>query len=101
MKTENYLTTPQAAARLGVSLRRIQSLIKAGQLPARQRGKDFVINQADLAHITDRKPGKAVKVAKSQVPAETPIIRAEMRAGDVVKTPPAAEQQRRARKAGK
>lgn len=101
MKTENYLTTPQAAARLGVSVRRIQALIKAGQLPARQRGQDFVINQADLARITERKPGRPVKVAAAQVPAETPIIRAEMKAGDVIKTPPAAEQRRRVRKAGK
>lgn len=101
MKAENYLTTPQAAARLGVSGRRIQALSKAGQLPARQRGKDFVINQADLARRTARNPGKPVKVAAAQVPAETPIIRAEMKAGDVVKTPPAAAQPRRAKRAGK
>jgi excisionase family DNA binding protein len=101
MKAENYLTTPQAAEQLGVSVRRIEALIKAGQLRSHQRGKDCVINQADLARLTGRKPGGPVKVDESQVPEETPITRAEMKAGDVVKTPPAAEQRRRAKRAGK
>ena len=68
MQTEDYLTTPQVAARLGVSIRRVQALIKAGRLPSRQFGRDHIINEADLALVADRKPGRPKKADETITP---------------------------------
>lgn len=52
------LTTAQAAQRLGISPRRIRALIAAGRLPARPHGRDWSIREADLALVSDRRPGR-------------------------------------------
>lgn len=52
------LTTTEAAAALGVSVRRVRALVKAGRLPAVKFGRDWLIKQSDLAAIQDRKPGR-------------------------------------------
>lgn len=54
----NYLTTAEAAARLGVSVRRVQALIEAGRLPARKYGRDWLIPETALAAVAERKPGR-------------------------------------------
>jgi excisionase family DNA binding protein len=66
VEEENYLTTPQVAERLGVSIRRVQALIKAGRLPSKQFGRDHVILETDLALVAERKVGRPKK-AKATV----------------------------------
>ena len=55
------LTTPQVAARLGVTVRRVQALIHAGRLPSQQLGRDHLIKESDLKLVADRKPGRPSK----------------------------------------
>lgn len=52
------ITTTDAAARLNVTVRRVQALIKAGRLPAHRIGRDWLISTDDLARVQDRKPGR-------------------------------------------
>lgn len=60
---KSLLTTPEVAERLGLSIRRVQALIKAGRLPSQQFGRDHVINEADLALVAERKVGRPKKEA--------------------------------------
>ena len=55
------LTTSQAAAKLGVSISRVQQFIKSGRLPAEKVGRDFIIQPKDLAKVRNRKPGRPRK----------------------------------------
>ncbi|MBC7933167.1 MAG: helix-turn-helix domain-containing protein [Rubrivivax sp.] len=52
------LTTEQAATRLGISPNRIRVLIREGRLPAKEFGKVYMIEEADLKHVENRKPGR-------------------------------------------
>jgi excisionase family DNA binding protein len=52
------LTTAQAAARLGVSVRRIQAMISAGRLAATRFGAVWVITPAALKAVAVRRPGR-------------------------------------------
>jgi site-specific DNA-methyltransferase (cytosine-N4-specific) len=52
------LTTPEVAKRLGVSTARVRQLILEGRLPSVQHGRDHLVNEADLALVRDRKPGR-------------------------------------------
>lgn len=52
------LTTNQAAARLGISPRRVRALITSGRLPATRVGRDWLIHPADLARVQNRRPGR-------------------------------------------
>jgi len=61
MAKEVLLTTPQVAERLGVTVRRVQALIKAGRLPSQQYGRDHLIKEKDLAFVAERKPGRPRK----------------------------------------
>jgi excisionase family DNA binding protein len=54
----NYITSAQAAARLGITPRRVLALIKSGRLPADRPGLEWLIDPADLAKVADRKPGR-------------------------------------------
>lgn len=56
-KQITYLTTAQAAAELGVSVRRVQALVKAGRLSARRLGRDYLIDPAALAAVRHRPQG--------------------------------------------
>lgn len=58
MKT---LTTPEAADRLKVTPRRVRALIEAGKLPAKQYGRDWIINESDLQLVEERRPGRPAK----------------------------------------
>jgi excisionase family DNA binding protein len=57
----NLLTTPEAAARLGVTVTRVQQLIAAGRLPAEKMGRDYFIKESDLKLVADRRPGRPPK----------------------------------------
>jgi excisionase family DNA binding protein len=61
MVDDRLLTTPEVAERLGVSVRRVQALIKAGRLPSQQFGRDHVIKESDVRLVEDRKPGRPPK----------------------------------------
>jgi excisionase family DNA binding protein len=96
-----FLTTEQAAARLGVSPRRVQIMAQSGRLPASRFGRALMIKEEDLALVSDRKTGRPKKADGVLAPEETPITRAEMKAGDVVRTPPASAPARTNKTSGK
>ena len=52
------MITEEAAVRLGVDPSRVRQLIRAGRLPARKQGRDWWIEEADLARVQERKPGR-------------------------------------------
>jgi len=49
------LTTNEAAEKLGVGIRQIQTLIKNNRLPAIKRGRDWFIKEEDLELVKERK----------------------------------------------
>jgi len=52
------ISTKDAAARLNLSVRRVQELIKNNRLPARMIGGMYLIDEKDLALVKNRKPGR-------------------------------------------
>ena len=58
----NLLSAKEAADKLGVDSSRIRQFILEGRLPAQKIGNSYVINEADLALVADRKPGRPKKV---------------------------------------
>lgn len=54
------LTTQEVADLLFISRPRVQALIKAGRLPAKKFGRDWLIKRTDLELdiIAQRKPGR-------------------------------------------
>lgn len=61
----SLLTTPEVAARLGVTVTRVQQMIVAGRLPAEKMGRDYFVREEDLKLVENRKPGRPPK-AKSR-----------------------------------
>lgn len=55
------MTTSDAAERLGVSRRRINYLIKNGQLEADKNGRDYWITENQLARVKIGKAGRPQK----------------------------------------
>jgi excisionase family DNA binding protein len=55
------LTTKQAAQKLGITPRRVVALVTAGKLPASKFGRDYMIKEADLKLVQDRKVGRPKK----------------------------------------
>jgi excisionase family DNA binding protein len=55
------LTTAEAAAELGKSIRHIQWLITEGKLPAEKVGRDYFINADDLGLVRGLKRGRPSK----------------------------------------
>jgi excisionase family DNA binding protein len=53
-----FLTTSEAAERLGVTRWRVNALIKAGRLKAEKKGQIYLIAESDLAAVAERKPGR-------------------------------------------
>jgi|GEM_PF-2147129 len=60
----NTLTTSEAAERLGVTRWRVNALIKSGRLKAQKKGQIYLIEERDLAAVSERKPGRPAKAAK-------------------------------------
>ncbi len=52
-----FITTSQAAEKLGISQRRVQALITSGRLPAQKIGRDWLIRESDLEVVRERKTG--------------------------------------------
>lgn len=56
------LTTEEVAERLGLSTGRVRAMVLAGRLPAAKRfGRAYMIREADLKLVADRKPGRPPK----------------------------------------
>jgi excisionase family DNA binding protein len=55
---KRLLTTAEAARELNVTQRRIQQLIKAGELRAQRFGRDWLIDARDLAKVKRRPRGR-------------------------------------------
>lgn len=62
----NLLSTKEVAARLGVSVQRVQAMVKAGRLPAQMIGGIYIIKESDLKLVEDRKPGRPPKQASKK-----------------------------------
>jgi excisionase family DNA binding protein len=60
----DFLTTKQAAKKLGITPRRVQALVTAGRLPATKFGRDYMIKEKDLKLVEDRKVGRPKKSDK-------------------------------------
>lgn len=48
---KKLITTNEASSRLGLSLRRVQQLIKTGDLRAKKIGRDWLIDPDDMEKI--------------------------------------------------
>jgi excisionase family DNA binding protein len=55
---QEFLTTQQAAEKLGVSASRVRQFIIDGRLPAIKLGRDNLIRETDLKLVEDRKAGR-------------------------------------------
>jgi excisionase family DNA binding protein len=64
LSMKGYITSKEAAERLGVSKRRVLALITAGALPAKMFGTFYVIKESDLKLVENRKPGRPSKRKK-------------------------------------
>jgi excisionase family DNA binding protein len=58
---QGFLTTQEAAEKLGVTAGRVRQMIVDGQLPATKLGRDNIIKEADLGLVKDRKVGRPPK----------------------------------------
>ena len=63
MSSINLLTTAQAAERLGVTIRRVQAMIKAGRIKTTKVGQIHLIHPRELEkpEVKFRKPGRPKK----------------------------------------
>lgn len=61
----NLLTTKEVSDRLGVTVNRVQAMIRAGRLPAEKFGRDYLVQESDLALVANRKPGRPPKLVES------------------------------------
>jgi excisionase family DNA binding protein len=59
--SEKLLSVSEAAEKLDISRWRINQLINSGRLPAQKVGRAYVIKEADLDLVRDRKPGRPPK----------------------------------------
>lgn len=66
----NLLTTKEVAERLGVTSVRVCAMINAGRLPAGRFGRAYMIDEADLKLVEDRKPGRPTTKHTVKSPAK-------------------------------
>jgi excisionase family DNA binding protein len=59
------ITTTEATARLGVNQSRVRQMILAKDLPARKFGRDWMIDEEDLAKVRERNKAGRPKKGKS------------------------------------
>jgi len=55
------LTTKEVAENLGVTVRRVQAMIKDGRLEAEKLGRDYVVKESALEAVKERKTGRPKK----------------------------------------
>jgi excisionase family DNA binding protein len=49
------LTTIEAAEKLNISVRQVQTLIKQEKLPATKKGRDYFVLEIDVENLPERK----------------------------------------------
>ncbi len=52
------LTTREAAERLGVTMKRVQAMIRDDRLPAQKVGRDYIIQALDVERLERRPAGR-------------------------------------------
>lgn len=62
---DGYLTTKEAAARLGVSVGRVKQFVAEKRLPAEKVGNTNLIKESDLQLVEDRQTGRPPKQKQS------------------------------------
>lgn len=60
----NLISTKEAAEKLDLSIRRVQTLITSGRLPARKIGNSYIVREKDLDLVKDRTPGRPSKESR-------------------------------------
>ena len=62
-----WLTLAEVAARIGVTKGRVQHLLsrKARPLPAVRFGRQWMVREADIQIVADRRPGRPKKAASA------------------------------------
>lgn len=58
MAEEEYISTTDAAKRLGITRQRVLQLIEDGRLHAKKFASVYMIRLTSLANVEDRKPGR-------------------------------------------
>ncbi len=58
MSEEEYISTTDAAAHLGITRQRVLQLIEAGRLPAKLFANVYMIRVNDLSLVEERTPGR-------------------------------------------
>jgi excisionase family DNA binding protein len=58
MSEEDYISTTDAAAHLGITRQRVLQLIEAGRLPAKLFANVYMIRVNDLSLVEERTPGR-------------------------------------------
>jgi excisionase family DNA binding protein len=61
MSAEGYISTTDAAERLGITRQRVLQLIESGRLPASLFANVYMIRESDLKLVEDRPPGRPPK----------------------------------------
>ncbi len=67
MEKTDYLTTRQAAEKLGVSVGRVQQLIAEDRLPSVKIGRDRFILENDLEIVRERKRTGRPPIVKGEM----------------------------------
>ncbi|MET0626583.1 MAG: helix-turn-helix domain-containing protein [Pyrinomonadaceae bacterium] len=67
MKGTGYLTTREAAEKLGVTVGRVQQFVAEGRLPSVKIGRDRFVLESDLALVSERKTGRPSKAKAEAV----------------------------------
>jgi excisionase family DNA binding protein len=62
----DVLNTAEAAEHLNVTPDRVRKLIRARRLPARKLGRDWAIARTDLSAVTERRPGRPRRTARTE-----------------------------------
>jgi excisionase family DNA binding protein len=79
MKSDELLSTAQAAEHLGVTRQRVLELITGERLPAIKVGRAYVVRSSDLFALT---LGKAGRPPKSKDAAEKSLAKKRVRKKD-------------------
>jgi len=62
MADDEFISTTEAAAQLGITRQRVLQLIEDGRLDAKKFASVYMIRLASLANVGDRKPGRPPKI---------------------------------------
>ena len=67
---DNWLTTKEAGAKVGLTYVRINQLIKEGVLVAEKRGRDYFIRESDLEALEHRPETRGRPAKAKETPGE-------------------------------